>query len=150
MLILNPVTLSDGVVDEEGVLGHYDLTESVQTGRPAIGTDILSINVDVDRIWGLTGGETAVLRLPSDDHSTLLWIDIHTAQVTAEVRGLHRDVEVDPEHGRILQPARAGALLETDQQGRELRVLRDLPDNEWICFGENGILDASTQAGGSM
>ena len=138
------------VLDEDGVLGHYDLTESVQTGRPARGQDIVSINVPVDRIWGLTGGTTAVLRLPEGEQARLLWIDLHSSQVTAEVRNLHPQVEVDPEHGRILQPARAGALLETDPTGAELRVLRDLPDNEWICFGNNGILGASTQASGSI
>ena len=138
------------IFDTDGVLAHYDLTDSVQRGTAAQGRDILTINVPVDRVWGITGGKTAVLRLPDGAQSSLLWIDLHTAEVTAQVQGLPIDVEVDVEHGRILQSARAGALLETDPSGNELRVLRDLPDNEWICFGPNGILGASEQANGAI
>jgi WD40 repeat protein len=138
------------VFDDDGVLAHYDLTDSVQKGQPAQGRDILSIHVPVDRVWGITGGDVAVLRLPDGDHSTLLWIDIHSAEVRAEVRDLERGVEVDVEHGRILQTARAGALIETDSKGTELRVLRDLPDGEWISFGPNGIMSASEKATGAI
>jgi hypothetical protein len=63
---------------------------------------------------------------------------------------LERGVEVDVEHGRILQTARAGALIETDSKGTELRVLRDLPDGEWISFGPNGIMSASEKATGAI
>ena len=138
------------VFDADGVLAHYDLTASVQNGRPAEGRDLLSIHVPVDRIWGVTGGQTAVLRLPDGERSTLLWVDIQTAEVRAEVRDLERDVEVDVEHGRILQTARAGALIETDSGSTELRVLRDLPDGEWISFGPNGIMSASEKASGAI
>ena len=76
--------------------------------------------------------------------------DVATEARGRVARRAHRDVQVDIEHGRILQSARAGAMLETDAKGTEIRVLRDLPDNEWICFGPNGILGASEQASGAI
>ena len=63
-----------------------------------------------------------------------------------EVRDLPVNADVDDENSRILIPARAGGLLELSREGKELRVLRDLPDQEWISFGENGIMGASKQA----
>jgi hypothetical protein len=83
------------VMDSEGVLGHYDLTNSVQTGSPAVGRDILSINVPVDRIWGITGGKIAALRLPDGQTSSILWVDIERGEVIAEVRDLPARAEVD-------------------------------------------------------
>lgn len=138
------------VLDSEGVLGHYDLADSAQTGTPARGTDILSINVPVDRIWGITGGELAALRLPDAGRASILWVNIHTQEVVGEVNDLPCQAEVDNEHGRILVPARAGALLELDSKGRELRVIRDLPDDQWISFSSTGVLAASDGAGGSV
>jgi hypothetical protein len=134
------------ILDKEGVLGHYDLTESVQKGTVAVGRDVLAINVPVDRIWGITGGSTAALRLPEGDRCTILWIDLHQGEVIGEVRDLPGNADVDDENSRILIPARAGGLLELSREGKELRVLRDLPDQEWISFGENGIMGASKQA----
>jgi len=134
------------VMDSEGVLGHYDLTNSVQTGSPAVGRDILSINVPVDRIWGITGGKIAALRLPDGQTSSILWVDIERGEVIAEVRDLPARAEVDGENSRILIPSRSGAMLELSRDGKELRVLRDLPDQEWISFGANGIAAASDNA----
>ena len=134
------------VLDSEGVLGHYDLINSVQSGTAAVGRDILAINVPVDRIWGITGGSTAALRLPEGEHCTILWVDLNSCEVIGEVRDLPVDAEVDDENSRILIPARSGGMLELSRDGRELRVLRDLPDQEWISFGPNGILAASKGA----
>ncbi|MBW2258151.1 MAG: hypothetical protein JRI25_26610, partial [Deltaproteobacteria bacterium] len=39
--------------------------------------------------------------------------------------------------------ARGGAILEYDMYGAERRVMRALPEGEWIAFGPNGVLDAS-------
>jgi len=138
------------VLDADGVLGHYDLTEPVQRGTTPIGRDVLSINVPVDRIWGITGGTVAAVRLPDGDHCTILWVDIYKGEVISEVGHLPKDAEVDDENSRILLPARAGAMLELSREGKELRVLRDLPDQEWIAFGENGILGASKGATGAI
>lgn len=138
------------VLDSEGVLGHYDLTASVQSGRPATGRDILTIHVPVDKIWGITGGNLVAMRLPSEQLCTILWVDLSRGEVVGEVQGLPASAEVDDEHGRILIPSRAGAMLELSQTGEELRVLRDLPDNEWLSFGPNGILGASKGATGAI
>ncbi|MAY81088.1 MAG: hypothetical protein CL930_09935 [Deltaproteobacteria bacterium] len=138
------------VLDEEGVLGHYDLSDSVQGGREAVGRDVLSINVPVDRIWGITGGELAVLRLPEDEKCTLLWVDIHACEVVNEITDLPSDAEIDVENNRIILPARAGAMVELNRKGTELRVLRNLADGEWISFAANGILSASTGAGSTL
>ncbi len=134
------------VLDEDGVLGHYDLTRAAQDGVTAVGRDVLAINVPVDRIWGLKGGRFAALRLPDGDRCSILFIDIHAGEVTSEVTDLPLGAEVDDENHRILLPARAGALVELSHTGAEVRVLRDLPDQEWIAFNAKGILQASKRA----
>lgn len=139
------------VLDQDGVLGHYDLGASVRDSKPGEGRDVLTINVEVDRMWGITGGQYCALRLPEQDgSSTVLWVDVHACEVAYEVRNLHRFAWVDAENGLILEPARAGAILEREKDGRERRVLRSLPDNQWICFGSKGILDASEGAASSL
>lgn len=138
------------VMDQDGVLGHYDLTTSVRTGSPAEGRDVITINVTVDRIWGITGGQYCALRLPEGDHCTMLWVDIHACNVVHEVSDLDPNAWVDAENGLILEPARSSAILEREMNGRERRVLRSLPDDEWISFGWRGILDASKGAAGEL
>ena len=91
-----------------------------------------------------------MLRLPEGDASTLLAVDIQSCDVVAEVTGCSRYATVDPESGNLLQPARAGAILERDLYGRDVKVLRSLPGDNWIAFGERGILDASDDAGGAL
>ncbi len=137
------------VLDQDGVLGHYDLSESARTGTPAQGRDILTFNEPVDAIWGPTGGH-AVLRLPEGERCTILVVDLETAQVTAEITDLHPATSVDLESGCILEPAKAGAVLERDLNGQEQRVLRSLPGQEWLSFGAKGILGASAGAAGSI
>ena len=67
-----------------------------------------------------------------------------------EATSLSRHAWVDAEHGRIIEPARSGALIEYDPDGKETRVLRSLPDGEWISFGWNGILAKSKGAAGAI
>ena len=131
---------------EEGVLGHYDLTESVQTGTAATGRDVLTINVDVDRMWGITGGQFCALRLPDGDTSSIIWIDIHACEGVHEVSGRSPSAWVDAELGRIVEIARSGDIVERGPDGKEVRVLRNLPDGEWIAFDWNGILGNSKGA----
>lgn len=139
------------VLDKDGVLGHYDLDSSARDGQPAVGRDVLTINVPVDRIWGISGGQYCALRLPEQDGTaTMLWVDVHACEVAQEVRGLHPTAWVDAENGLILEPARAGALLEREKDGRERRVMRALPDDQWICYGPKGILDASEGAAAAL
>ena len=138
------------VLDRDGVLGHYDLAAGIREGRPAEGQDVIDFNVDIDRIWGLSGGQYCMLRLPEGDTCTILTIDIHNCDVVAEVTDLYRYASVDPESGNILEPARAAALLERDLYGRDVKVLRSLPGDNWIAFGDRGILDASDDAGGAL
>ncbi|NOY26988.1 MAG: WD40 repeat domain-containing protein [Oligoflexia bacterium] len=138
------------VMDEEGVLGHYDLGDALRQGHSAEGRDVLTINVPVDKMWGITGGQYCALRLPEGDHCTLLWVDIHACEVVAEVVDLSPNTWVDPEHGLILEPGRSSALIEREMNGKERRILRALPDGEWISFGWRGILDASQGASGAI
>ncbi len=138
------------VMDAEGVLGHYDLSSSARSGEPARGRDVLTLNVPVDRLWGITGGELCALRLPEGETCSILFVDIHAGAVVAEVTGLSPLAWVDAENGLIVEPARSSALLERERNGAERRVLRALPDGEWISYGWRGILDASPGAAAVM
>jgi len=138
------------VVDRDGVLGHYNLKTSARERRPGEGRDVLDFNVEIDRLWGITGGQYAALRLPEGDTSTVLIVDLGACDVVHEVTGLHREAWVDPETGYILEPTRSGGLLERETDGSERRVLRSLPGDQWIAFGSRGLLGASEGAGVAM
>jgi WD40 repeat protein len=133
------------VMDEEGVLGVYDLTDSVKENVPAEGRDVLDLNVAVDRLWGITGGEYAAVRFQDEETgtATVIFVDLKEGEVISEVNDLLPYCWVDPETGTILQPARGNALLEMDMYGNEKRVLRMLPEGEWISFDGEGVLDSS-------
>lgn len=137
------------VLDSEGVLGQYDLTESVTKEISAVGRDILDFNVDVDRLWGITGGEFAAIRFqdPETESATILYCNLRRGEVVSEVPGLLPYAWVDAETGNILQPARGGALLELDMYGEEIKVHRALPEGQWLTFGPKGIIQASEGAG---
>lgn len=138
------------VVDAENILAHYDLAVSVRENRPCEARDVLQFNSAPDRIWGITGGQYAALRLPDGDACSIVFVDVHAQAVVSQVAGLHPGAWVDAEQGFILEPARSAALLERDMEGNERRVLRALPDGQWVCFGKRGILDASEGAGGAL
>jgi hypothetical protein len=131
------------VLDEEGVLSTYDLAASVTESTPAKGRDLLDFNVPVDRLWGITGGKYAAIRFQEPDKgtATVITVDLESAEVVAEVPNLLPYVWVDPETGFILQPARGNAIQELDLYGAERRILRALPEGEWIAFGPDGIFD---------
>lgn len=138
------------VLDEDGVLGHYDLGTALRQGQRGEGRDVLTINAPVDAMWGITGGQLCALRLPEGDRCSILWVDVHACEVVHEVRDLAANAWVDAEHGLILEPGRSSALVEREQDGRERRVLRALPDGQWIAFGWRGVLDASEGASGAI
>ena len=138
------------VVDAEHILAHYDLGTSAREKRAAEGRDIIQLHTAPDRVWGITGGQFAALRIPEGEGCTLLFVDIQRQTVVSEVNNLHRDAEVDAENGFILEPARSGALLEREMNGTERRVLRALPDGQWICYSKRGILDASDGAASGL
>ncbi len=138
------------VLDTENILMHYDLARSARDGQPAEPRDVLQFGAVPDRIWGISGGQFAAVRIPDGAHSTLMFVDIHKQVVVGEITGAHRYAEVDAELGLALEPARSGALLERDMSGVERRVLRSLPGGEWVVFGNRGILDASESAGGVL
>jgi hypothetical protein len=136
------------VLDEDGVMSVYDLAVSVKESRPAQGNDVLDLNVAVDRLWGITGGKFAAVRFQEAEAgtATVIFVDLEAGEVISEVPNLLPYVWVDPENGFILQPARGGAIQEFDMNGVERRVLRVLPEGEWIAFGPEGVLDASEPA----
>ncbi|MEN0060967.1 MAG: WD40 repeat domain-containing protein [Myxococcota bacterium] len=136
------------VLDEQGVLGIYDLSVSVNQGIPAEGRDVLDLKIDVDRLWGITGGQYAALRfqVPENGTASVIYVDLTTGEVVNEVSDLLPYAWVDAETGRILQPARGAAILEIDMWGKEHQVLRALPDGEWVSFAPHGVLEASARA----
>lgn len=136
------------VLDEEGVLSTYDLGKSVTDNVPARGQDILDLNVPVDRLWGITGGQFAAVRFQEyeTNSATVIYVDLERCEVVSEVPNLLPYAWVDPETGSILQPARGGAILETDMYGQETRVFRALPEGEWVCFGPRGVIEQSESA----
>ncbi len=145
-------------MDSDRVLTHYDLTNAggVSGGSPwasrggslpqVQGRDVLQFGAVPDRLWGLTGGRHAALRIPDGDHATIMVVDLQTPGVLHAHAGLDRGVQVDVEGGRILTPARGAALLEREPDGTERRVLRALGRTEWVAYGARGILDASPGA----
>jgi WD40 repeat protein len=134
------------ILDAEGVLGHYDLAQAIREGKPGQGRDVITVNVPADRIWGITGGQFCAMRLPQEDSCSIIWVDIHACDVVGEATGLSRWAWVDAENGLILEPGRASAIIERERDGSERRILRSLPDDEWIGFGWRGILDCSPGA----
>jgi hypothetical protein len=138
------------VVDADNILMHYDLARSARDGQAAEARDVLQFGATPDRIWGITGGNHAAVRIPDGEQSTIMFVDLARQTVVGEIVGAHRHAQVDAELGVVLQPARSGALLEFDMQGSERRVLRSLPGSEWVAFGPRGILDASESAGGVL
>ncbi len=138
------------VMDRDGVMGHYDLAEGIRGGCAAVGQDVLDFEVQVDRLWGITGGRYAAVRLPEGDHCTIVVVDLERTSVVSEVQHLDARSWVDPESGHILSPARSAAILERDLTGKEVRVLRSLPGQQWVAYGDRGILAASDGAGSAM
>ena len=138
------------VVDAENILAHYDLAVSVRENRPCEARDVLQFDAAPDRVWGITGGQYAALRLPEGTGSTIVFVDVHAQTVVSEVTGLHPAAWVDAEQGFILEPVRGAALLERDMKGNERRCLRALPDGQWVCFNSRGWIDASEGAAGAL
>jgi WD40 repeat protein len=138
------------VLDEQGVLGVYDLTRAKSEGVPSRGREVLEFSLPVDRLWGITGGRYAALRHQDAATGTasVLYVDLQSGDVAHEVTGLLPYVWVDPEDGTLVQPARGNAIQEFDRSGRDSRVLRSLPEARWICFDERGVLDRSGDADG--
>ncbi len=134
------------MLDRDGVLGHYDVAESARTGQPARGRDTVTINGRIDRLWALADGQHCAVRLDEGATATILFVDLQSCAVAAEVTNLDRRASVDPERGLVLEPARGSAIVERDVTGEEMRVLRSLAEGEWLSFGWNGILDASEAA----
>ena len=138
------------ILDEDGVLGHYDIAEAIRSGQAPQGIDLLDFNVEIDEMWGITGGRFVALRLPDGDTCTILVVDVDGREVCLEITGLHRHTWVDLESGHLFEPARSNAIIERDIKGRELRVYRSLPNSEWIAYGSRGIEAASKGAGQAM
>lgn len=138
------------VLDGEGVLTHFDLSQSVRDGKPAVGRDVIQLHGTVDRLWGITGGQYAALRFPEGASCSILFVDLSASVVATEVTGLHPAAWVDAEYGLILEPARGSGVLERERDGTERRVLRALSDGEWVAFSERGVLDASESFGQAL
>jgi hypothetical protein len=131
------------VLDQEGVLGHYDLAAGLRDGQPARGRDLVDFEVPVDRVWGITTGPRCAVRMPDGDTCAIALVDLATGEVCEYRAGLPAGAIVCEQTGQILAPARAGAILELSPGGQELRVLRSLADDQWIAFNANSILEAS-------
>jgi WD40 repeat protein len=137
-------------IDVENVLSHYDLAQSARDGRRALARDVLQFGASPDRIWGITGGKHAAVRIPDGERCSILFVDLASSTLTSDVGGLHPLATVDAENGLILEPARSGAILERDMSGAERRVLRSLPAGQWVAYNDRGLLDNSEGAGGAL
>jgi WD40 repeat protein len=138
------------VLDRDGVLGRYDLSESLTTGESPEGEDVLELECKVSGMWGITGGRYAAIRLPENDLCSIIVVDVEKCAVVVELPNLHPQTTVNPETGAIIEPVKAGGLLERDITGKEIRVFRSLPGQEWITYGERGIEFASDGAGSAI
>ena len=58
----------------------------------------------------------------------------------------HPEVWVDPMTGNLLEPAMNSSILERDRFGKEKRVYRSLPNNQWLSYSHNGIIERSEKA----
>jgi hypothetical protein len=134
------------VLDRDGVLGHYDLAASIRDNAPAVGRDVIELDVPVDAIWGITGGQRCALRMKEEEGCSIAMVEIATGEVSTYLTGLPANTWVCEETGAILTPARASAMLERNAEGREHKVFRSLTDDQWISFGPNGIIEASERA----
>ncbi len=131
------------VLDADNILLFLDLQHSAHNGRPAVARDVIQFGSPPDRIWGITGGQYAAVRLPEAGGCAMVFVDLARSEVVSEVAGLHPSAWIDAEQALILEPARSGALLERDMNGVERRVLRVLPGGEWLSFGSGGVYDGS-------
>jgi hypothetical protein len=141
------------VLDEEGVLGLYDLLPAARDGgAPEVHRILQFHDVEIDALWGLADGRHAVVRIqePDSGTATLVTIDLDAGKVVHEVRDLLPYVTLDPGEGAMLEPARGNALLERALSGEERRVLRSLPGGEWLAFEAAGVLERSTGAAAWM
>jgi hypothetical protein len=137
------------VVDAENVLSHYDLAQSARDGQRAVGRDVLQFGASPNRIWGITGGKYAAIRVPDGDRCSILFVDLAGQSLVSDVGALDARATVDAENGFILEPARSGAILEREMNGAERRVLRTLPDGQWVAYNSRGLLDNSEGSIGS-
>lgn len=134
-------------LDEDGVLSYYDLRPNPRSPVP-VRQEILAFSVPVDEIWGLTGGTTAALRLQDPQYGTsIAFVNLRDGNVQ-EVSGIPAWTSVDADTGVVMYPELGCAVVELDRTGREHRVLRSLPDDEWISFGPEGVLASSPGAFG--
>lgn len=137
------------VLDEEGILGLYDLAPAARDGVNPEAYRILSFqDAEIDAVWGLADGKRAVVRVqdPSTGTASLLTVDLDTGQIQHEISDLLPYVQVDPANGLILEPSRGNAILERQLNGAEHAVLRSLPNGEWITFNADGMLAESQAA----
>jgi hypothetical protein len=143
-------------VDSEGYLISYDLSTSGKDG--ATGKDIIQINCTVENIWGITGGQIVVAKINDGDGSKLLYLDVEEQQPPQIVTNISSETSIDPHSGNILIPAKCGAMLELKMiiqekdfqrilpEPHEYRVLRNLPNHEWIAYQDTSILGLSSGA----
>jgi len=138
------------VLDRDGVLGKYDLSESLASGESPEGEDVLELECEVNGMWGITGGRYAAIRLPENNLCSVIIVDVEKSAVVVELPNLHPQTSVNPDTGSILEPVKASGILERDITGKEIRVFRSLPGQEWITYGERGIELASEGAGNAI
>ncbi len=134
------------VLDQDGVLGHYDLAASIRDNSPAQGRDVIDFDVEIDAIWGITGGRRCAVRMPAGKQCSIAMVELASGEVSSYIADLPAGSKVCEETGAVLSPARASALLERHPDGREAKVLRSLTDDQWLSYGPTGILEASERA----
>ena len=132
--------------DNEKVLTRYDLLPSAEDNIPAVGEDIVQITRNVDKIWGVTGGKYCALRITEKDHIDYLWVPLNGERDPHIVEKVPFGSDIDVENGKIIQIAKAEAILERDAFGNEEMVMRSLSLDDWIGFNAQTIIAKSENA----
>ena len=129
-------------LDTENVVSIFNLRTSIETGERATGEDLLQINSDIAEMWGISVNKRiyAVLQTYEEDSTMLIFIPKDLNEEPWTVENLHPYSTLDPATGNLLEPIKSCGMLERDMYGNEIKVLRSMPDGDWLSFTKQGIL----------
>ena len=133
-------------LDTENVISIFNLRTSIETGERANGEDLLQINSDIAEMWGISVNKRiyAVLQTYEEDSTMLIFIPKDLNEEPWTVENLHPYSTIDPATGNILERVKSCAIVERNMYGNEIKILRSMPDGNWISFSDSGVLYRSS------